>query len=326
MRISLVMPVYNAAATLPATLESILEQKFSELEVVFVDDCSTDATPQLIASFARESGIACQILRQEQNQGVAAARNRGLASATGDYVGFVDADDRLEEGALRKAFAAIDNAAEQPDILGWDWVLGFEKNGRTMRQADYSTPLQAICNLMQGTMRWNLWLFLVRRSLIEAGGLHFIDGADMGEDMQFMIRAFLRAASVLQVHEPLYRYNALSGSSISRQFSLQRRMQIEQNVQEVEKAVQASAEREQLEPELNHLKLFLKRPLLIGTDRRNYEIWHRWLPEANAAATKCRALPLRIRLLQGAAVRKQWWLVRLHYRFVYQFVYGILYR
>ena len=325
-RISLIMPVYNAEATLPESLQSIREQRFRELEIVFVDDCSTDGTPQLIESFARESGIACRILRQAENRGVAAARNRGLEAVTGDYIGFVDADDRLEAAALEKMNATLKAEGTHPDILGWDWILGFEKNGRVMRQAGYDTALAAARNLMAGTMRWNLWLFLVRRALLVENGIRFIDGADMGEDMQFMIRSFLAAGPVRQLHEPLYRYNAVSMTSISRQFSPQRREQIERNVQEVSRAIEGSAYKQALEPRIDDLKLFLKRPLLMSGEQENYDIWYRWFAEANAAAMKNRDLPRRIRLLQGAASRKRWGFVRLHYRLVYQFVYGILYR
>lgn len=326
MKISLIMPVYNAAETLPVSLQSLREQRNCDLEVIFVDDCSSDASPAMLAAFSAQSGLTCRTVRQPENRGVAAARNRGLEAATGEYIGFLDADDRLEAGALERMTQILSEAGENVDILGWDWTLGFEKNGRRMRQADYADAPGAIENLMGGTMRWNLWLFLLRRDLIEKNGLRFLEGANMGEDMQFMIRAFLHAGNVRQIHDTLYRYNAVSSTSISRQFSRQRRAEIERNVREVERAIRESAFREQLEPRLDALKLFLKRPLLIGADPRNYEIWYRWFPEANAAAMRNRKLPLRIRLLQGMAARRWWKGVRFHYRFVYQFVYGILYR
>ena len=319
------MPVYNAEATLAASLQSVIEQSFRDIEMIFVDDCSSDGTAGLLADFAAKSGIPCSILRQEKNMGVASARKRGIEAASGEYIGFLDADDRLETEALKKAAAALEVSDEPVDILGWDWTLGFTKNGRLMRQAGFGTPLQAVMNLMGGTMRWNLWLFLIRREMLVSNGISFIDGADMGEDMQFMIRSFLAAARVKQIHESLYRYNAVSESSISRQFSQQRRSQIESNVKEVEKAVKTSEHSDVLCPEMDSLKLFLKRPLLIGNEKKNYELWYGWFPESNGAAMKNKALPLRIRLLQGMAARKMWTGVRMHYRLIYQFVYGILY-
>ncbi|MBQ9195404.1 MAG: glycosyltransferase family 2 protein, partial [Bacteroidales bacterium] len=189
MKFSIIIPVYNAEGSLKASLDSLLAQSFRDVEVVFVDDCSTDNSPAMMRRFLEVSGLPGRILRQEKNGGVAAARNRGLQEAQGEYLLFLDADDKLAPDALAVAADACHGA----DIVGWEWTLGFEKNGRYMRQADYDTPLQALKNLMGGTMRWNLWLFSLRRDFVQSAGLSFTDGANMGEDMQFMIRAYCLA-------------------------------------------------------------------------------------------------------------------------------------
>lgn len=325
MHVSLIIPVYNAEATLKETLRSLSAQRFHDFDVVFVDDGSTDHTPELLQEFACESDISCQIIRQK-NEGVASARNTGLDAATSDYVGFVDADDRMEPDALEKAVGVLLAMDKPIDIVGWDWTLGFEKNGRYMRQADYDTPLQALKNLMGGTMRWNLWLFLVRRDLLIRHDIRFIDGANMGEDMQFMIKAYCAANHVIQLHAPLYRYNAVSETSLSRQFSDARRAEIETNLNEATAVVTASPFAESLAPYIQYLKLYLKLPLLISSDRNNYELWYRWWPEANSVAMANKALPLRTRLLQRAAAHRHWLVIRLYYLFIYRVVYGILYR
>ena len=325
MHVSLIIPVYNAETTLEESLRSLSAQRFHDFDVVFVDDGSTDHTPELLQAFAAESGITCRIIRQK-NAGVASARNTGLDAATGDYVGFVDADDRIEPEALEKAVGVLLTTDRPIVIGGWDWTLGFEKNGRTMRQADYDTPLQALKNLMGGTMRWNLWLFLIRRDLIVRQGIRFIDGANMGEDLQFMIRSFCAANHVVQLHAPLYRYNAVSETSLSRQFSDVRRTEIEKNLSEATDAVKVSAYAETLTPYVQYLKLYLKLPLLISDDRSNYDLWYRWWPEANAFAMSNKALPLRTRLLQGMAARRCRLGVKLYYLLVYKVVYGVFFR
>ena len=325
MHVSLIIPVYNAETTLEESLRSLSAQRFHDFDVVFVDDGSTDHTPELLQAFAAESGITCRIIRQK-NAGVASARNTGLDAATGDYVGFVDADDRIEPEALEKAVGVLLTTDRPIDIVGWDWTLGFEKNGRYMRQVDYDTPLQALKNLMGGTMRWNLWLFLIRRDLIVRQGIRFIDGANMGEDLQFMIRSFCAANHVVQLHAPLYRYNAVSETSLSRQFSDVRRTEIEKNLSEATDAVKVSAYAETLTPYVQYLKLYLKLPLLISDDRSNYDLWYRWWPEANAFAMSNKALPLRTRLLQGMAARRCRLGVKLYYLLVYKVVYGVFFR
>ena len=323
MKISVIVPVYNAELTLGHALEGLKHQSFRDFEVVFVDDCSTDGSAGIMRSFAESGGIPCQIVRQEKNGGVAAARKRGLDAARGDYLAFLDADDSVPEESFQTAISAL---KPDTDILGWDWHLGFEKNARYMRQADYATPVEAVKNLMGGTMRWNLWLFLVRRKLLKDSGIRFINGANMGEDMQFMIRAFLAAKEVVQVHEPLYIYNAVSTSSISRQFSEERRREIEVNLAEVEKVVRASGFPADLSDYVNYLKLYLKLPLLVSPDVADYRLWHGWFPESNGFAMANKALPLRTRLLQHFAAHQNWFAVKLYYLAVHKFVYGLLYR
>lgn len=326
MKFSIIMPVYNAEKVLPMSLESIRKQRFRDFELIFVEDGSTDGTVEVLEAFAANADFPCHIVSQPQNAGVAAARNRGLAAAYGDYLAFVDADDSIEPEALEEAAHAIENADSLVDIVGWDWTLGFDKNGRHMRQADYDTPLQALKNLMGGTMRWNLWLFAVRRELLSENDFHFLDGANMGEDMMLMLKAFSKADRVVQLHEPLYRYNAVSETSLSRQFSLERRREIAENLAEAERYLSAGSYASELAPYLHHLKLFLKLPLLISADKSNYETWYAWFPEANPHAMDNKAQPLRTRLLQGLATKRCWTGVKLYYTLVYKFVYGILYR
>lgn len=322
MKFSIIMPVYNAEKVLPVSLESIRAQRYRDFELVFVEDGSTDGSVGVLEAFAAQADFPCHIVSQPQNGGVAAARNRGLAAACGEYLAFVDADDRIEPEALEEAAKMIDSTDGVVDIVGWDWTLGFEKNGRYMRQADYDSPLQALKNLMGGTMRWNLWLFAVRRELLLEHDIHFIDGANMGEDMMLMLKAFSQARKVVQLHKPLYRYNAVSETSLSRQFSPERRREISENLTEAEQYLRAGAYATELEPYFQYLKLYLKLPLLISADRSHYEIWYDWFPEANAYAMDNQALPLQKRLLQRAASNRAWLVVRLYY-LIYQTFYSI---
>ena len=326
MKISLIIPVYNAEKTLPATLDSIRAQRYRDFEVIFAEDAGTDGSAALLDAFCQDSGLPCKLLRAEHNGGAAAARNRALEVAEGDYLAFADADDLLDPGMLELAAAAVESSDRPLDIVGWDWTLGLNQDGRYMRQADYSTPTEALRNLTGGTMRWNLWMFLVRRELIEKNGIRFIPGADIGEDMQFMLRAFLHALHVVQLHESLYRYNAVNSASISKQFSPEKRAQVETNFREVERNFSGSDFCRQYPDALADLKLFLKRPLLISADRKDYETWFAWFPEVNNRARQKGSLPMHTFVLQRMASRRCWLGVKLYFILIHKFVYGILYR
>ena len=325
MKVSLIIPVYHAVKTLPATLESIRQQTFRDFEVIFVDDAGGDGSLELLEQFCAESGVNGRLIRQERNGGAAAARNRALDVAQGEYLAFADADDLLVPDMLAEAVAAAE-AAGGVDIVGWDWLRGLSKEARYMRQADFATPLEAFRGLTGGASRWNLWLFLVRRDLVARHHIRFVDGADLGEDMQFMLRAFMKAERVVQLHKALYCWNADNTGSISRSFAPAKRAQIETNLAEVERDFAESSFRQEAPQAMTELKLYLKRPLLISADKEDYETWYNWFPETNVHATEGADLPRHTRILQGLAARRNWVGVRLYYFLIHKVVYGILYR
>ena len=319
--LSIIIPVYNAERTLEKTLRSLLPQLQGQVEVVIVDDGSTDSTPDILAAFASQAGGCCRLARQE-NAGAAAARNTAIAAAKGDYLAFVDADDRLPENAVK---AILQETKDGVDILGWDWQSVTDGKKRSFTQAAYSTPGEALQNLMGGTMKWNLWLFAVKRELVLDNEARFLDGSDMGEDMAFMLKCFASARKVKQIHEELYEYNASNPGSISQQLNEKRRAEVSRNLASAEVFLLDSSYRTLCERFLPHLKLYIKLPLLIGDSVQDYEVWYNWFPEANAYAMANKNLPFRTRLLQGFAARRMWWAVRLYYRLVYKLVYGLVF-
>ena len=291
MKISIISPLYNVEQTLFDSLSSIQVQDRSAIELVLINDGSTDETQLVLDRFAADCPYSCKCLYQD-NQGAASARNLGLNYASGDYIVFLDADDHFVPGVM--------------DIIGWDMFS--EKNGkiRVIRQGEYATPDEGLKNLMGGTMKWNLWLFAIRRNLIDSNNIRFIPGADMGEDMQFMLKAFACADSVKQIHVPLYRYNASNPSSISAKMNARRREEVTQNLESATSFLLASPYAKTCREYLPHLKLFIKLPLLIGFSFKEYQLWYQWMPEANLYAMRNPSLPFRVRLLQGLASRRIW--------------------
>lgn len=312
MKLSIIMPVYNAAITLARTLQSLSGQLFQDVELVVVDDGSTDATPEILSRFARENAGSCQVIRQS-NAGAASARNTALGKAKGEYLAFIDADDRFVDKATATVLREL---AGGKDILGWDWMSLYEGKSRKFRQAAYSTPEEALKNLMGGTMKWNLWLFAVRRSLVMDNGIRFLDGADMGEDMAFMLKCFACAGSVKQIHEALYEYNASNPASISQQMSPRRREEVSRNLASAQAYFNGNAYERLFRQYLPHLKLYIKLPLLISLSKEDYMTWFNWFPEANVYAMGNPVLPFRTRLLQWLASKRLWALVK-GYNLVY---------
>lgn len=306
--LSVITPVYNAAKTLEKSLQSIRCSHPEKVEIVFVDDGSTDGTSALLESYIEKAPFRCWHIRQE-NRGAAAARNSALNHAEGEYLVFLDADDRFPEGALDNILQEIDSEA---DILGWDWRTVYDGRIRHFRQAGYSDAEGALRNLMGGTMKWNLWLFAVRRRMVVDNDLRFLPGADMGEDMGFMLRAFACSKRVRQIHSEFYEYYAPGPDSVSGQLNDKRRKEVTANLSLAESFLNASSYAGLCRTSLPYLKLYIKRPLLIGKSKDNYNLWYDWFPESNAFACKYKALPFHTRLLQWAASRKLWGIVRFY--------------
>ena len=321
LKLSIIMPVYNVSATVERSLESIAIQGLEDYELIVVDDSSKDNSAEIIKSFVASHNMPLTLICQEKNSGVAAARNRGLAAANGDYICFVDADDSLESGALDLALETAERT--DADIVGWDWNLCLEKSSRYMAQRTYDSQAEALTNLMSGVMRWNLWLFLYRRQMICDNGIRFLDGQNMGEDMQFSLKAFSSARKVTQVQKALYTYNAVNDSSVSKQFSEERRKEVSANIAEVERFF---SDKDTCKDLLQFLKLNIKLPLLVSGKKEDYLVWENWMSEADAFTLKNKLLPLRTRLLQWCASKGLWPLVKLYYTIVQRFVYGVLFR
>src|SRR6056297_1668487 len=113
--VSVIVPTYNRADALPRTVESVLGQTLDDLELIVVDDASTDDTPAVIDDYDDDR---VQFVQHERNQGASAARNTGIDRAEGDYVAFLDSDDVWRPTKLEKQ---VQTLARRGD----DWVAAY---------------------------------------------------------------------------------------------------------------------------------------------------------------------------------------------------------
>lgn len=132
MKLSVVIPVYNVAEYLSKCITSIVEQSYSDMEIILIDDGSTDGS-LLICNEAATKDPRINVVSQK-NAGVSVARNTGLKMATGDYITFVDSDDWLESDMYERM---IEAAASQnfPDLLMCDFTIVFSASTRNISSA-----------------------------------------------------------------------------------------------------------------------------------------------------------------------------------------------
>ncbi len=207
--VSVVMPCYNGARFLRTSLGSLVAQSFTDFEVVFVDDGSTDGSAEVASALA---DARIRVVRQS-NSGVSAARNRGLASARGEYIAFLDADDTWHPAFLARMVEAL--AARKDAALaycGWQNVGLAGGRGAPFVPPDYETTDK--CAELIETCPWPIHAALTRREAIErAGG--FDERFAVGED--FLLWMEIACFSpIVRVPEVLAYYHHHEGAQATK--------------------------------------------------------------------------------------------------------------
>ena len=207
-RLTVVVPVYNVEEWVDRCLESLAEQDFRDFEVVCVNDGSTDASRERLAAWeARDARI--RVIDQE-NGGLSAARNAGIRAARGDYVCFLDSDDRLLPGACGRIVAALDESAA--DVLVYGARLWPDEKGCPDWLAECLSPRDVVYDgfsmdlLLRENSRPFAWRLALRRDFLERSGVLFDETVRFGEDQVFCFAVYPRSRRTALVSDRLYEY------------------------------------------------------------------------------------------------------------------------
>ena len=324
--VSVIIPMYNVSEYVDDCFSNLASQVLTNYEVILIDDKSVDDTIEkvllAIECFERKD-VEFTLITQEINMGVACARNIGLERASGEYVYFYDADDRLEPDTLSALYSVAKQ--QDADIVGCEWFISFAQNERHIKQRDVQRGVDLFRGFASGIIRWNLWLFMVRRSLYEQNGIRFLPGMNMGEDMMVMMKLALVSNRVSIVHKPLYHYSQTNTGAQTKNWSKEKRDQVTSNVKEVEAFCRRNYG-DSFDLELDFLKQSVKLPFIISDRRDDYKIWTDWFPESDRSIRKNKNLPFRTRALQLAAANGHYWALWLYYKVINKFIYGIIYK
>lgn len=324
-KVSVIIPIYKVENFIVRCTKSLLQQTLNDVEYIFVDDATPDRSIELleevIGQYSERKGQV-RLLKHQTNKGLPAARNTGLSVAKGEYIFHCDSDDFVEPKMLERLY--LKAKSDEADIVWCDWWLSFERNERYMKQPGYATPMEALKGLLEGTMKFNVWNKLVKRTLYADYNIQFPSGYGMGEDMT-MIRLFARAGKVSYLAEAFYHYVQLNTGAFCKTENKQHLIDLRHNVSLVEDDLWSLYGKE-IETELAFFKLNVKFPFLITDNPAKYKLWEAWFPEANKFIIKNKNISLRSRLLQLAAWKKQYWLVKLYYICIHRLVYGVIYR
>lgn len=234
VKISVIVPVYNAEAFLEKSMGSLMEQKMEDIEFVCVDDGSTDSSWTMLESYAQKDK-RFKIFRKE-NEGVSLARNAGLDHAQGQYIMFLDADDWYAEDTCKKAYDLVKetesdvaifamekeyaNSVEYYGALGNKRKHFAEEECHQIHRSLVGLIGEECKNILEFDYLAEAYLKIYRRDIIEKENIRFYDIRKIGcfEDGFFNIQYFAHVASMFYSPEVLYHYRKTNESSITTKY------------------------------------------------------------------------------------------------------------
>lgn len=207
-KISIIVPVYNAGNYLERCLESLIYQSYEHLEIILVNDGSTDNSLEICKVYANKDSRIHVI--DKMNEGVAVARNTGLERATGKYIGFVDADDWIELGMYEALYRAIRNTTYPICICNYYKDDKRSSSAKKLRVKESilsrSEVAEKIITNMVGAddimphyeyIMGAVWRCLYEKAFLDQNGIRFEAGITIMEDLVFNVQALLKSEGIV---------------------------------------------------------------------------------------------------------------------------------
>ena len=218
IQLSVIIPVYNTQEYLERCVNGVIVNKGINMEIILVDDGSTDASPSLCDNYSFKYDFIKAI--HISNSGPATAKNRGLEIARGEYVAMIDSDDEPKHDMFERMI----NAAKKndADIVCCNYLERYDNGStRTFNYTNETTVLDHYHGvehfLMKKKIYTQCWTKIYRRRMLEQFGVRNVEGLKTDEDFIFNICSFVHAQKTCIVDSPLYIYS-MRGTSLSKDY------------------------------------------------------------------------------------------------------------
>lgn len=214
-QISVVVPIYNVRDYLAECLDSLLAQTLQDIEVICINDGSTDDSGQIAAAYAQKDPRF--VLINQVNGGLSAARNTGIRTATAPYVCFLDSDDRFKPQACQRMFEAVERSGADVVVFGGE-ALPLEASYPWLEQAlspttKYIDPVSPVILFTEPVKPFS-WRLAARRDLLLTKNILFDEDTRYGEDQVFAFELFPQVQTVQLISDKLYQYRLNRESSM----------------------------------------------------------------------------------------------------------------
>ncbi|NQN51123.1 glycosyltransferase [Streptococcus suis] len=201
-KVSIIIPVYNTEKYISECITSILSQNLSDIELLLVDDCSTDTSLSILREFEQKDPRVT-VIESSKNTGVGEARNKGIELATGQFISFVDSDDYIEKDMLEKLY--LQAVQDHADLVLCDTGT-YSSDGK--EKSVWFKPIYGKAQLKDIYQNTQPTARIVSKELIDRLHFRFLPG--MGEGIYFEL--MINAEKITTVPEKLYIYRSREGS------------------------------------------------------------------------------------------------------------------
>ena len=233
--VSVIIPAYNVERYIGKCIDSVVKQSYKDLEIIIVDDGSSDGTRDIICSLAKADKRITPIYKE--NGGASSARNIGLEHATGEYVYFIDADDVLEPDGIAtlvsamedRFIAASDKVMEDNSISGRkiDFVScqysRWDDTGKRLDDYDFFTGIKEfnsdeerlgfiLFEILPYHIGFEVWDKLYRLDILRKNSISFSESCSIGEDLSFNLKYLMYSDSINCISDRCVKYTIRSGS------------------------------------------------------------------------------------------------------------------
>ena len=306
MKVSILVPVYNVEKYFARCLETLFSQTYSDIEYVFVNDCTPDKSMFVLQETLEKypsRANSVKIIENKQNLGIAIVRNTLLENATGEYVLFVDSDDWIEVDAIEKF---VDKAQQSnADIVGCDYFEEYPDRQVLFKQSYPSHHVEAMKAMTLLRIKGVLWKLFMRRELIVHNNIYFVPEVQFGEDYIFCCKLFFYAKSFSCVDEALYHYVQYNPNNYCSTDSGLRIESFSRAITIVETFYREKGVYDILEKELLQRKFLSKSSYVLDAKKRDIKKWANYFPESNGAWRGLNySLPNRIKFLLAEVMAK----------------------
>lgn len=308
-KVSVIVPIYNVERYIEKSVTSLMEQTLENIEYIFVNDCTPEASMEILDYVIdkypnRKTQI--KIVNQPYNQGLAAARTKGLELATGQYIIHIDSDDYCEIEMIEQLYNKA--VKENADIVVCDYFVNYKKKQVYVRQIAPNKGLECMKALMRAELHGANWNKLIARKLYSENNINYISGIDMWEDLSTVFRLFYFANKVAYLPKAFLHYVQQREESYTACPSLQSLENMAQAITVMEEFLIEHNEIQHFQRELCLQKLNAKCEWLKYSRGAKQKELSYLYPEADQYIMDNHSNPIYYRYAQLFASKKIFWL------------------